>query len=119
MAKVTIRLPYPANVSQYGLNKYYAGTHWSVRDKDAKYWHELVEYETPWNRPPLKSPVRIIFFWNDRLDLSNHAVMAKYIEDGIKKRIIKDDSRKHVQEIVHRFYNEKVITVVIEELEDG
>lgn len=116
MAKVTITLPYPSQPGQYGMNKYYAGKHWSVRDKDAKYWHELVEYETPWNCEPLRSPVKITYYWNDRLDLSNHAMMAKFIEDGIKGRIIQDDSRKHVIEIVHKFHNEKVIKIEVEEM---
>lgn len=116
MAKVTITLPYPNKPGLYGMNSYYAGKHWSVRKKHADYWHDLVLYETPWNRPPLKSPVKITFFWNDRLDLSNHAMMAKYIEDSIKGRIIKDDSRNHVQEITHKFHDEKTIKVVIEEI---
>ena len=118
MAKVTIRLPYPANVSQYGDNAYYSGKHWSVRKRDRDYWHTLLTVEAPWSRPPLRSPVRITYYWNDRMDLSNHSMMAKMIEDGVKHRIIEDDSRKHVQEIVHRFYNEKVITIVIEEMGD-
>ena len=117
MAKVTIILPYPNKPSQYGMNAYYAGKHWSIRKKDADYWHDLVLFETPWNREPLKSPVKITFFWNDRMDLSNHAMMAKYIEDGIKGRIIEDDSRKHVQEITHKFHNEKVIKIIVEEMQ--
>ena len=116
MAKITIRLPYPAKVSQYGDNAYYSGKHWSVRKRDSDYWHDLLLAEAPWDKGPLRSPVRIVFYWNDRLDLSNHSMMAKMIEDGIKGRIIEDDSRKHVQEITHRFYNDKVITVVVEEL---
>lgn len=116
MAKVTITLPYPSTSGQYGMNKYYAGKHWSVRKKDADYWHELVTYETPWNRDPLRSPVRMTFYWNDRLDLSNHAMMAKYIEDGIKGRIIQDDSRNHVCEIVHRWHDENNIKIEVEEM---
>ena len=40
------------------------------------------------------------------------------IEDGIKHRIIQDDSRKHVAEIVHRWHDEKFIKIVIEEIDD-
>ena len=118
MAKVTIRLPYPTNVSQYGDNAYYSGKHWSQRKRDRDYWQTLLTVEAPWSRPPLRSPVRITFWWNDRLDLSNHSMMAKMIEDGIKKRIIQDDSRKHVAEIVHRWHDEPCIKVVIEEIEE-
>ncbi len=118
MARVTILLPYPANVSQYSDNAYYAGKHWSVRKRDRDFWHQLLLTEAPWSRPPLRSPVRITFWWNDRLDLSNHSMMAKMIEDGIKHRIIQDDSRKHVVEIVHRWHDEPCIKVVIEEIEE-
>ena len=116
MAKVTITLPYPPNHSQYGLNAYYSGKHWSKRKKDRDYWHDFVLMETPWNRPPLEYPVRIVYYWNDRLDLSNHAIMAKFIEDALKGRIIVDDSRKYVHEIVHRWHKEKCIKVIVEEI---
>ena len=116
MAYVTITLPYPAEYSKYGLNAYYSGKHWGRRKKDRDYWHDLVLLETPWNRPPLRSPVKLTFYWNDRLDLSNHAIMAKLIEDGLKGRIIVDDSRKYVQEITHKWHSEKCIKIVVEEI---
>ena len=119
MSRVTIRLDYPPSVSQYGDNAYYAGKHWSVRKRDRDYWHQLLLIEAPWSRPPLRSPVRITYYWNDRLDLSNHSIMAKMIEDGLKHRIIQDDSRKYVQEIVHKWHDENCIKIVIEEIEDG
>lgn len=119
MAKITIRLPYPDKVGRYSTNKYYTGKNPGERAADARFWHDLLMVEAPWDRGPLRSPVRLEFYWNDRMDLSNHSMMAKMIEDGIKGRIIEDDSRKHVQEITHRFYNEKVITIVVEEMEDG
>lgn len=116
MARATITLPYPNKPSQYGMNAYYSGKHWSVRKRDADWWHRMVVNETPWHRPPLKSPVRLEFYWNDRLDLSNHAMMAKFIEDSLKGRVIVDDSRKHVAEIVHRWHREKFIKVIVEEI---
>ena len=119
MAKVTIELDYPPRATKlYGDNAYYAGKHWAVRDKDSKFWHEFVEYQTPWNRPPLKSPVRITFYWDDKLDLSNHSIMAKMIEDGLKGRLFKDDSRKHVAEIRHRWHDGGNIRIEIEEMEE-
>ena len=118
MARVTITLDYPQNVGQYSDNKYYSGKFWKARDKDADYWHDRLKYEAPWNRSPLKSPVKITYYWNDRLDLSNHSMMAKMIEDGIKGRIIQDDSRKHVAEIVHKWHDEKFIKIVIKELSE-
>lgn len=115
---VVITLAYPPNVGDYSDNQYYSGRHWSNRDRDAKYWHERMRYEAPWNRPSLKSPVRITYFWDDRLDLSNHSMMAKMIEDGLKGRLFKDDSRKHVCEIRHRWHREGNIKIVIEEVDD-
>lgn len=114
-----IELDYPPKVGEYSDNKYYAGKHWSKRDRDAKYWHTRLLYEAPWPRPPLKSPVRITYYWDDRLDLSNHSMMAKMIEDGLKGRLFKDDSRKHVAEIQHRWHDEGNIKIVIEEVEYG
>ena len=118
MARITIRLPYPAKVSQYGDNAYYSGKHWSVRKRDSDYWHDLLMVEAPWDRGPLRSPVRLEFYWNDRMDLSNHSMMAKMIEDGIKHRIIQDDSRKHVAEMIHRWHDDDCIKIVIEEVDD-
>lgn len=117
--RVTITLDYPPNVGDYSDNKYYSGKHWNKRRADADYWHDRLQYEAPWNRPPLKSPVKLTFYWNDRVDLSNHGMLAKMIEDGIKHRIIQDDSRRHVAEIVHKWHDEKFIKIVIEEVEDG
>ena len=116
MAKITIRLPYPAKVSQYGDNAYYSGKHWSIRKRDSDYWHDLLLAEAPWDKGPLRSPVRITYYWNDRLDLSNHSIMAKMIEDGLKGRLFRDDSRKHVVEIRHRWHDGGNIKIEIEEV---
>ena len=67
-------------------------------------------------RKPFDKPVMIRFFWNDRLDLSNHAYMAKLIEDAMKGRIITDDSRRWVQGIEHRFHDGDCIVVEVEEI---
>jgi len=116
---VTIELEYPPNATRlYSDNKYYAGKHWAQRKKDAELWHQLMLYEAPWSRPPLRSPVRITYYWDDRLDLSNHSIMAKMIEDGLKGRLFRDDSRKHVAEIRHRWHREGNIKIVIEEVDD-
>ncbi len=103
----------------YGLNAYYAGKHWAQRKKDAEYWHRLVRSEMDMQKVrkfPFKNPVIITFYWNDRLDCSNHAAMAKMIEDAMKGRIIKDDSRAWVKGNEHYFHDEDYIRVVIEEI---
>lgn len=104
---------------EYGLNAYYSGKHWSKRKADADYWHKLVKSAMEGQkvrRFPFENPVIITFFWNDRLDCSNHAIMAKMIEDGMCGRIIKDDSRRHVRGIEHYFHDENYIRIVVREV---
>ena len=71
----------------YGLNAIYAGKHWSKRRDDA------------------------------RLDCSNHAYMAKLIEDGMKGILLHDDSRRWVKGIEHYFHDKPYIRVTITEVE--
>lgn len=116
---ITITIPYPSpksKWSEYGDNAYYKGKHWSHRKQDADYWHQMMLVEAPWHLPPLDKPVRLVFYWNDNLDLDNHSIWAKMLTDGIKGRIIKDDNRKCVKEIVHRFHDEDEIKIEIEEV---
>jgi hypothetical protein len=121
---ISFTIPYPSTKAgktdwnrRYGLNPYYSGKHWSERKKDAEYWHYLVRSELRKleKRSMLRSPVVITFYYNDNLDLSNHAAMAKMIEDALKGVIIEDDSRKHVKGIEHYFHGEDFIRVVIKE----
>ena len=101
-------VPYPTTqrgkahwCREYGLNAYYAGKHWARRRADAEYWHALVRAHLPKERM-FGVPVVITFYFNDNLDISNHAAIAKMIEDAMKGRIIEDDSRKYV--IGHEYY---------------
>ena len=122
---ISFTIPYPSTKAgktdwnrRYGLNAYYSGKPWQVRKKDVDYWHWLVISELKRQgirQQILRSPVVISFYWNDNLDLSNHAAMAKMIEDALKGVIIEDDSRKHVKGIEHYFHGEDFIRVVIKE----
>ena len=123
--KKSFIIPYPNTKEgkkewnkRYGLNAYYSGKPWQVRKKDVDYWHWLVISELKRQgiqQQMLRSPVVITFYYNDNLDLSNHAAMAKMIEDALKGVIIEDDSRKHVKGIEHYFHGEDFIRVVIKE----
>lgn len=123
--KFSFIIPYPTTKAgktewnkRYGLNAYYSGKHWSVRKKDAEYWHYIVRSELHRQYSKLsllRSPVVITFYYNDNLDLSNHACIAKMIEDALKGVIIEDDSRKHVKGIEHYFHGENFIKVIIKE----
>ena len=121
-------IPYPKSEAErkqwnrlYGFNAYYAGKHWTRRSEDANMWHSLVAYEMERQqvrKTPMERAVILRFYWNDRLDLSNHAVMAKMIEDAMKGRVIRDDSRKWVCGIEHYFHDEPYIRVVISEIQN-
>jgi hypothetical protein len=103
---------------EYGLNSIYAGKHWTKRKTDKDYWHILVKSALAKanSLQMFKQPIMITFYWNDGLDCSNHAYMAKMIEDCLKGYIIEDDSRRYVKEICHKFYDEPFITVEIMEV---
>lgn len=123
--KVSFTIPYPRGKEKavwsrcYGLNAYYAGKHWTKRKADCEFWHMLTRSCLPRNilpKEPFKEPVRISFFWDDGLDCSNHAVMAKMIEDSLKGLVIVDDNRRYVKEIHHYFWDEGAIGVTVSEI---
>lgn len=126
MINEKIRIPYPESKAKqkqwskdYGMNAYYAGKHWSVRKRDAEYWHWLVRAameDQNVRRVPFKKPVIVIFHWNDRLDIDNHAVMGKMILDAMKGRVIEDDNRRWVKGVCHYFHDENYISVDVREV---
>ena len=119
--KVIFIIPYPANLSrwaeEYGLNSYYAGMHWTLRKKRADIWHMVVRKALEENKIARKifsCPVEITFFWDDRLDIDNHAIAGKMTVDALKGWLIDDDSRKYIKAVSHRFWNQKCIGVSVE-----
>lgn len=105
--------------AQYGLNKVYAGVHWSKRNKQAEEIHELVYYSMmQQNVPPVfyKKPVIIQLSYNSNLDCDNHGYLTKLIVDGMKDYILKDDSKKYVKEIRQKFWGGDGILVEIWEV---
>ena len=122
-----IRIPYPKTDAgkkewnkKYGLNAYYSGKHHSKRTEDARFWHALtVAAMSRRNirKRPFDKPVHITYYFNDRMDVSNHSMMAKMIEDGLRKRLIHDDSQKWVKGMTILMHDEDCIKVVVEEIE--
>lgn len=120
------KIPYPESkagkkqwAKEYGLNAYYAGKHWSKRKNDAEFWHRLTRCcmdQQGVRLVPFKRPVIITFRFNDRLDCSNHGAMVKMIEDGMKGRIITDDSKKFVVGTECYFHDEDYISVEVREI---
>ena len=102
----------------YGMNAYYSGKHWAQRKADAQFWHMLTRQAmdtAQCRKQPFEKPVIISFAFNDRLDCSNHAMMAKMIEDGMKGRILADDTRRYVRGIEMYFHDRDYILVVVRE----
>ena len=126
MGYESFRIYYPKSkaemkrwTKEYGVNAYYAGKHWSIRKRDAEYWHLLTR--SAMNKQeirirPFEKPVEISFLWNDRLDLDNHAIIGKMIVDGMKGRLINDDSRRWVRGLYHGFHDEDYILIQVREV---
>ena len=122
--KVEFTIPYPTDkrlykywMKQYSLNAIYLGKHWSKRREDAEYWHYLTIAQINQQIPKAKmyeKPVRVTMYWNDTLDIDNHAYMGKMIVDALKGRLIQDDSKKYVKSVTHEFHEGNIL-VVIEE----
>lgn len=119
-------IPYPTTKAgraqwskRFGLNAYYSGKHYRLRMQDVDFWHRLVSAELERQnvrKYPFHNPVILTFWFNDRLDCSNHAIYAKMIEDSLKGRIIKDDNRTWVRGIEMYFHDEDCIRVVVREV---
>lgn len=126
--KEVIRINYPKTAAGkkhwnklYGTNAYWAGKHHAKRTEDARYWHALTlaaMQAARVRKRPFDKPVVITFLWNDNLDLSNHSMMAKMIEDGLRKRLINDDSKRWVRGIEHYWHDDDCIKVIIREVEE-
>lgn len=104
---------------RYGLNAYYAGKHYQQRKRDAQELHAITWAalkKARVKKQPLENPVKLTFLFDDRLDCSNHAVIAKCVEDAMKGWVIKDDSRKYVKSITVAFHEENCIRVIVEEI---
>lgn len=122
-------LPYPANkrvksafCREYSLNSIYSGKHWAKRRSDKEYWKQFVLDELKKQgieREYCEYPVEIIFRWDDPLDCSNHAYMAKMIEDIFVGYILIDDNKKYVKRIVQEFHDRNVIEVEVRRYDPG
>lgn len=120
---IAFRIEYPKTAAgkrawakEYSLNKCYSGCHWSHRRTDAQFWHAMTlsaVNKAGIPHTPLDEPCVITFRWNDRLDLSNHAYMAKMIEDALKGIVIVDDSPRWVRGVEHYFHDGSFIGVEI------
>lgn len=122
---VSVTLEYPKGkqkavfCKRYGLNSIYAGKHWSKRSEDARDMRDLVLAELYRQKIPRKiyeRPVGIAFYFNDRLDCDNHALIQKLVIDALKGYLIQDDSKKYVRKVSSEFHEEDYILVEVFEI---
>ena len=124
--KESFRIPYPNTPAgksrwnkRYGLNAYYSGKPWQLRRQDAEFWHNLTRacmHNQGIRKRPFEKPVIVTFYWNSRLDIDNNAIMGKMIMDGMKGRLIQDDSRRWVKGVAHYFHDCDHILVEVKEV---
>ena len=119
---IQFTIPYPKDrkrfAQEYGLNAYYSGVHWSVRKRRAEAWHwivlEALQRQNIRKRI-FKKPVQISFFWDDRMDIDNHAFIAKCTVDALKGYLLEDDSRRYFWAVSHEFWDGGCIGVIVKE----
>lgn len=122
---IRFTIPYPPTKKdkamfcrRFGLNAYYAGKSWPVRKRDAEELHLLTRSamkKAGIEEEILSAPVSIRFFWDDGLDIDNHAVIGKCVVDAMRGYILKDDKRKYLRQVTHAFWDRGEIGVEIEE----
>lgn len=108
------------NERPVSLNMWYSGIHWSKRKQEADRIHALCKYTVKKNL--FKKPVDIIitgYFKNKPLDPDN--ITSKLWIDGLKGRVIVDDTMQYVSSVITRSRidkNEPRIEIDITEVEE-
>lgn len=122
---ISFTIPYPpqkkmksAFCKRFGLNAYYTGKKWYARKKDVEELHAMA-YAAMKNAKIRKryftDPVCVTFYWDDGLDVDNHAVLGKAFVDAMKGYILVDDTRRYLHEVRHRFWERGMIGVEVRE----
>lgn len=121
---VVFHLPYPKDKTKfcrdYSLNAFYSGKYWAKRKREMDGWHMVVLSSLKKQRVRkalFSSPVQITFFWDDRLDIDNHAVIGKATVDALKGYLLVNDGPKWFREVRHKYWKGGEIRVEVEEIE--
>lgn len=61
--------------------------------------------------------VKVTFYWDDRLDIDNHALMGKMTVDALKGYLLQNDSKRYFSEVCHKYWDGKCIKIEIEKSE--
>lgn len=120
---IRFTIPYPSTregmtawSKRYSLNAYWSGKHYKARSLDARDIHTLTRLcmgKVKIPRKLLDHPVEIRFYWNDGLDIDNHAALVKMIIDAMKGYILPDDNRKWAKHVSCEFWEKKTIMVEV------
>lgn len=120
---IRFTIPYPESKKgrsdwhkKYGLNAYYSGKNPYVRTKAMDELHLLAKTamkQARIRKNYVESPVEISFFWDDRWDIDNHAILGKAIVDAMKGYILPDDNRRWVKKVSHEFWDGGEIAVEV------
>lgn len=106
-------------LSRYGLNRLYAGMHWTKRKSHADYWHNRIGWELKRIKAEMfESPVFIEFEFETGMDIDNCGYLIKLIIDGLKGIVIHDDSKKYVAGYSAVHGKEKGILIKIREIKN-
>lgn len=120
---ISFTIPYPPTKRgksawnrRYGLNSYYAGKHYQARKREAEELHALsigAIKKARIRKQMVTGPVEIRFYWDDGLDIDNHAVIGKCVVDAMKGYILPDDNRRWVRKVSHEFWDGGEIRVEV------
>lgn len=120
---IRFEIPYPPTKRgksawnrRFGLNAYYVWKHYMARKRDAKDLHNVTMaamHKAKIKREPVNGPVEVRFYWDDNLDIDNHAVIGKAVVDVLKGQILPDDNRKWVRKVSHEFWTGGCIRVEV------
>ena len=127
MTVISFTIPYPPTKAgksdfcrRFGLNAYYAGKAWQARKQDADELHLMTTSAMHRAKIPknlFECPVKVKFYWDDGLDVDNHAVIGKCVVDAMKGYILRDDRRKWLKGVSHEVWGGGCIRVEILELD--
>ena len=56
------------------------------------------------------------FYWNDNLDIDNHAALGKAFVDAMKGYLLPDDNPRWFRRVTHSFWRGDAIRVEVEEI---
>lgn len=120
---ISFTIPYPPTKAgkaawnrRYGLNAYYAGKHYQQRKRDAQELHAITWAalkKAKVRKQFVESPVEVRFYWQDGLDIDNHAVIGKAVVDALKGWVLPDDSPRWVRKVSHEFWDGGEIRVEV------